>query len=171
MLNSFDFWQYWRNTDDKDVLKFLKLFTNIDIAECERLGKLIGKELNEAKIILATEVTRLAHGSVAAENAEKASLELFSETSTQSDGLPKHFLDLQTGESSFFLFKILVTIGFSKSNKEAKRLIAENGIKVNDELINQVDYSLSKDMLNVFVKISAGKKRHVLVKNNDIKSH
>ncbi len=171
MLNSFDFWQYWRNTDDKDVLKFLKLFTNIDIAECERLGKLIGKELNEAKVILATEVTRLAHGSVAAENAEKASLELFSETSKQSDGLPKHFLDLQTGESSFFLSKILVTIGFSKSNKEAKRLIADNGVKVNDELINQVDYSLSKDMLNVFVKISAGKKRHVLVKNNDIKSH
>ena len=69
------------------------------------------------------------------ENVEKASLELFSETSTQSDGLPKHFLDLQTGESSVFLSKILVTIGFSKSNKEAKRLIAENGIKVNDELI------------------------------------
>ena len=89
---------------------------------------------------------------------------LFSETNVQSDSLPKHFLDLQTGESSFFLSKILVTIGFSKSNKEAKRLIAENGIKVNDELINQVDYSLSKDMLSVFVKISAGKKRHVLVK-------
>ena len=83
----------------------MKLFTNIDIAECERLGKLIGKELNEAKII-TTEVTRLAHGSVAAENAEKASLELFSETSTQSDSLPK-YLDLQTGESSFFLSKIL----------------------------------------------------------------
>ena len=107
MLNSFDFWQYWRNTDDKDVLKFLKLFTNIEIAECERLGKLMGKDLNEAKVILATEVTRLAHGSVAAENAEKASLELFSETNVQSDSLPKHFLDLQTGESSFFLSKIL----------------------------------------------------------------
>ena len=91
LLSSFDFWQFWRNTDDKDVLRFLKLFTTLRLDECERLGKLQGKELNEAKIILATEVTNLAHGLEASKNAKNAALNIFNNADLP-DNLPKQII-------------------------------------------------------------------------------
>ncbi|MFL2805948.1 MAG: tyrosine--tRNA ligase [Paracoccaceae bacterium] len=163
MLNSFDFWQYWRNTDDKDVFRFLKLFTTMDIKECERLGKLKNEELNEAKVILATAVTRLAHGEQASENAKRAAYEVFSSSNTFINSLPKHNLSEDLISHEIPLFKALVLIGFCNSNKEAKRLISENGARVNDEIINNIEYSLKIDDFNEPLKISAGKKRHVLV--------
>ena len=163
MLSSFDFWQYWRNTDDKDVFRFLKLFTTMDIQECERLGKLKNEELNDAKVILATEVTRLAHGEQASENAKKAAYEVFSNSTTPINSLPKHNLSKDLISNEIPLFKALVSIGFCNSNKEAKRLISENGARVNDKIITNIEYSLKIDDFNEPLKISAGKKRHVLV--------
>tara|TARA_B100000073_G_scaffold168233_1_gene139214 strand:+ start:54 stop:1307 length:1254 start_codon:yes stop_codon:yes gene_type:complete len=163
MLSSFDFWQYWRNTDDKDVFRFLKLFTTMDIQECERLGKLKNEELNEAKVILATEVTRLAHGEQASENAKRAAYEVFSSSNTAINSLPKYNLSEDLISHEIPLFKALVLIGFCNSNKEAKRLISENGARVNDRIITNIEYSLKIDDFNEPLKISAGKKRHVLV--------
>ncbi len=163
MLSSFDFWQFWRNTDDKDVFRFLKLFTTMDIKECERLGNLKNEELNEAKIILATEVTRLAHGEQASEIAKKAAYEVFSNSNLPIKNLPKHHLSKDLILNELSLVKILVLIGFCNSNKEAKRLIIEQGARVNDKVISNIEYSLKVNDFSQPIKISAGKKRHVLV--------
>ena len=163
MLSSFDFWQFWRNTDDKDVFRFLKLFTTMDIKECERLGNLKNEELNEAKIILATEVTRLAHGEQASEIAKKAAYEVFSNSNLPIKNLPKHHISKDLILNELSLVKILVLIGFCNSNKEAKRLIIEQGARVNDKVISNIEYSFKVNDFSQPIKISAGKKRHVLV--------
>ena len=163
MLSSFDFWQFWRNTDDKDVFRFLKLFTTMDIKECERLGNLKNEELNEAKIILATEVTRLAHGEQASESAKKAAYEVFSNSNLPIKNLPKHHISKDLILNELSLVKILVLIGFCNSNKEAKRLIIEQGARVNDKVISNIEYSFKVNDFSQPIKISAGKKRHVLV--------
>ena len=163
MLSSFDFWQFWRNTDDKDVFRFLKLFTTMDIKECERLGNLKNEELNEAKIILATEVTRLAHGEQASESAKKAAYEVFSNSNLPIKNLPKHHISKDLILNGLSLVKILVLIGFCNSNKEAKRLIIEQGARVNDKVISNIEYSFKVNDFSQPIKISAGKKRHVLV--------
>ncbi len=163
LITSFDFWQYWRNTNDDDVIKFLKLFTTLDISECERLGNLKGKELNEAKIILATEVTRLAHGQEASQNAKNAASSIFDNANLENSGLPTFHLSQENYTKSVPLFKILVLVEFCTSNKEAKRLIAEKGARVNDELITELDFELDVQSLEKPIKVSAGKKRHVLV--------
>ena len=158
-LSDWDFWQYWRNTEDLDVIKFLKLFTELPISEIKKFEKFRGAEINEAKIILANEVTKLCRNSEAAVKIASSSAKLFSNFETD-DTLPS--VEITNSKISFI--DALKRLKFLKSNGEARRLIRGNGAKINDVVINDENYTLSnKDYKNGKVKISYGKKKHGLI--------
>ncbi len=158
-LSDWDFWQYWRNTEDLDVIKFLKLFTELPISEIDKLGKLKGAEINEAKIILANEVTSLCRGSDAADKISSSSAKLFNKSETD-ETLPS----VEVSNSEIRFIEALKILNFLNSNGEARRLIRGNGAKINDIVINDENYILSnKDFENGKVKISYGKKKHGLL--------
>ena len=162
MLPSYDFWQFWRNTSDADTGKFLRLFTELPIAEIEQLEALQGAELNDAKKILADEVTALARGREAAERAAATAAETFEKGGAGAD-LPRVALtadDLAEGLSAPQLF---VRAGLAASGKEAKRLIQEGGARLNDEPLSDAGRMFSADdFAGGEIKLSAGKKRHAL---------
>ncbi len=162
MLSAYEFWQFWRNTTDADVGRFLKLYTELPVEECDRLGALGGSEVNGAKIILANEVTALAHGRAAAEAVEATAREVF-ERGGIGDDLPT--LTLAAGEvgDGISIVQLIVRSGLAASGKEAKRLIADNGARMNDKPLTDAGLMLSAADLAAPVKLSAGKKRHALV--------
>jgi len=162
MLSSYEFWQYWRNTTDADVGRFLKLYTELPIEECERLGALRGSEVNAAKVILANEVTTLAHGSDAAAAAEATAREVF-EKGGVGDDLPTLHLTADEVADGISLAQLIVRSGLAKSGKDAKRLIAEGGARVNDELATDAGQMFRAGSLAAPLKLTAGKKRHALV--------
>ncbi len=162
MLSPYEFWQFWRNTTDADVGRFLKLYTELPVEECDRLGALQGSEINAAKIILANEVTTLCHGADAAQAAEATAREVF-EQGGMGEELPTLALppaDLGDGVSMAQLF---VRAGLAKSGKEAKRLIAEGGARANDAPVTDAGQMVRADDLATPLKLTAGKKRHALV--------
>ena len=162
MRAPYEFWQFWRNTTDADVGRFLKLYTELAVDECDRLGALAGSEINAAKIILANEVTTLCHGAEAAQAAEATAREVF-EKGGVGDDLPTLTLspaDLGDGISVVQLF---VKSGLAKSGKDAKRLIAEHGAKLDDAPLTDAGMILDAGALSSPIKLSAGKKRHALV--------
>ena len=163
LYSTYDFWQYWRNVSDKDVGKFLKLFTELDLNECNRLGALEGSEINEAKIILANEVTSLAHGKGEAKKALATAEEVFVEGS-HSQGLPSLTIspDALTNEG-YPLIQALVKLGLASSGKEARRNLLGNGVRVNDVVETNTARLLTVDELRNSAKISVGKKRHAIV--------
>ena len=164
MLSPYDFWQYWRNTEDADVGRFLKLFTEMPLDEIARLSALQGAEINEAKKILAFEVTRLAHGEQAALDAAETARKTFEEGAL-ADSLPTVTVpeaDLVAGIPAFALF---VRAGLVASNGEARRLIQQGGGKVNDAQLKDPAAAIGTDALkDGVIKLTAGKKRHILVK-------
>tara|TARA_B110000305_G_scaffold239880_1_gene308873 strand:- start:2751 stop:4004 length:1254 start_codon:yes stop_codon:yes gene_type:complete len=162
-LSPYEFWQYWRNTLDADVGKFLKLFTELPVIECERLGALEGQNINEAKIILANEVTKLCHGSQAAINSANTAHKVFSEDGSD-ENLPT--LEIHNSEISDGLSftQALVRTGLVSSGKEAKRIIAGGGARLNDQIITDAGYMLERSELNNILKITASKKKHALIK-------
>ena len=162
-LSPYEFWQYWRNTLDADVSKFLKLFTELPVIECERLGALEGQNINEAKIILANEVTKLCHGSQAAINSANTAHKVFSEDGSD-ENLPT--LEIHNSEISDGLSftQALVRTGLVSSGKEAKRIIAGGGARLNDQIITDAGYMLERSELNNILKITASKKKHALIK-------
>ena len=162
MLSPYEFWQFWRNTIDADVPRFLKLYTELPLVECNLLGKLEGSEINDAKIILANEVTALLHGRDAANAAAKTSAEVFEKGGIGED-LPTITLKKNDVSDGLPIVQALVKAGLAKSGKEAKRLILENGAKLDDELVTSTNLLITSEMLSIPVKLSAGKKRHVLV--------
>ena len=162
MLSPFDFWQFWRNTADADVGKFLKLYTEIDLIECEKLGSLKGSEINEAKSILANQVTKLCHGEKVASDVEKTAKEVFEKGGVGSD-LPSYLVSKNEVETGLSMTQLLIKTGLTKSGKEAKRLISENGARLNGVLISDTNQMLSVHDFNEPLKISAGKKRHAIV--------
>ena len=163
MRSHYEFWQFWRNTTDADVARFLKLYTELPIAECERLGALEGSAINDAKIVLANEVTTLCHGRAAAEAAEATAREVFERGGVGEElttvALPA--ADVQDGISAAQLF---VRAGLVGSGKEAKRLISEGGARVNDEAVTEAGQMFSAEDIAATLKLTAGKKRHALVK-------
>jgi len=163
MLSPYEFWQFWRNTTDADVGRFLKLYTELPIGECNRLGALAGSEINDAKIILANEVTTLLHGAAAAKAAEATAKEVF-EKGGVGDDLPTLTLSAAELGDGMSIVQIIVQAGLAKSGKEAKRLIAENGARLNDEPLTDAALMVTRDQLSTPIKLSAGKKRHSLVK-------
>lgn len=162
MLSPYEFWQFWRNTTDADTGKFLKIFTELPVDECERLGALEGSEVNEAKIILANEVTSLLHGPKAAKAAEATAKEVF-EKGGVGDDLPTLTLTAADLGDGISIVQLIVKSGLAGSGKEAKRLIAENGAKLNDEALTNAGLMVDAAMLEEPIKLSAGKKRHALV--------
>jgi len=165
MCAPYEFWQFWRNTMDADVGRFLKLYTEIPVAECERLGALSGSEINEAKIILANAVTSLLHGPQAAQAAESTAREVFEKGGVGED-LPTVELALPNIAGGIANTSLFVEAGLVKSGKEARRLIAEGGARINDVAETEVRV-LHEGDFEGGLKLSAGKKRHALVRLSD----
>jgi tyrosyl-tRNA synthetase len=162
LLSPYEFWQFWRNTTDADVGRFLKLYTEMDLEECNRLGALQGSEINAAKVALANAVTTLLHGAEAAAAAEATAREVF-EHGGIGDDLPTVTLTQAEMAEGVGIVQLLVRAGLSGSGKDAKRLISEGGARMNDELISDAGLRLSAADLASPVKLTAGKKRHALV--------
>ena len=161
-LSPYEFWQFWRNTTDADVGRFLKLYTELPVEECDRLGALEGSDINAAKVTLANEVTALLHGRDAAVAAEATSREVFEKGGTGAD-LPTLTLSRDDLGDGISIVQLIVRSGLAGSGKEAKRLIAENGAKLNDAPLTDGGLFLKADDLREPLKLSAGKKRHALV--------
>jgi tyrosyl-tRNA synthetase len=166
MLSPYEFWQFWRNTTDADVGRFLKLYTELPVEECDRIGGLEGSEINEGKIILANEVTTLLHGPDAAAAAEATAREVF-EKGGAGDDLPTLSLSADEIGDGISAVQLIVRSGLAKSGKDAKRLIAENGAKVDDAPLTDPGRMFDASALTSPIKLSAGKKRHALVKLDD----
>ena len=162
MLSPYEFWQFWRNTTDADTGRFLKLYTELPIDECDRLGALAGAEINSAKIILANEVTTLLHGAAAAEAAEATSRAVF-EKGGIGDDLPTLTLSAKDVGDGISIVQLLVKSGLANTGKEAKRLIAEDGAKLNDAPLTDAGLVLQLADLTEPIKLSKGKKKHTLV--------
>ena len=162
MLSPYEFWQFWRNTTDADVGRFLKLYTELPVAECDRLGVLGGAEINAAKIILANEVTALCHGREAAGAAEATAHEVFEKGGT-GDDLPTLALNAAEMADGISIAQLFVRAGLAKSGKDAKRLIAEGGARANDEIVTDAGQMIAPADLATPLKLTAGKKRHALV--------
>jgi tyrosyl-tRNA synthetase len=162
MLSPYEFWQFWRNTTDADTGRFLKLYTELPVDECDRLGALAGSEINAAKIRLANEVTTLLHGADAAAAAEATAREVF-EKGGVGDDLPTLALTAAEVGDGISIVQLIVRAGLAVSGKEAKRLIADNGARLNDAPLTDPGLMLDAACLATPVKLSAGKKRHALV--------
>ena len=161
-LSPFQFWQFWRNTEDADVERFLSLFTELPMDEVRQLGALEGAEINEAKIILANEATTLCHGADAAGDAMQTAQQTFADGGV-GDGLPQISLSAEEADG-LGMIAALVKVGFAKSNGEARRLIRGGGARLNDVAINDEDHVMQDaDFGDGRAKISAGKKRHALI--------
>ncbi len=163
MRSPYEYWQFWRNTEDGDVGRFLRLFTDMEESEILRLEALEGGELNEAKKILATEATALCHGRAAAAAAAETARRTFEEGAAAA-GLPT--VEIPSTEFPLGVLTLAVKSGVSASNSEARKLIANAGLKLNDAAISdpKLEIALSDFGSEGVLKISAGKKKHVLVK-------
>jgi tyrosyl-tRNA synthetase len=165
LVSPYEYWQYWRNTEDADVVRFLKLFTVLPLAEIERLAALEGVEINEAKKVLATEATALVHGRTAADQAAETARKTF-EDGALATTLPT--VEIPGGELTRGLrvLDAAVRAGLVSSNGEARRLIRAGGLKVNDETVGEESLLLTPEHLTSdrVIKLSLGRKRHVLLK-------
>ncbi len=161
MLSPYEFWQFWRNTADADVGRFLKLYTELSVEECERLGALGGADINAAKVTLANAVTTLAHGPDAAAAAEATAREVF-ERGGAGEDLPTLRLAAAEIVEGISLAQLFVRAGLAKSGKEARRLIAEGGARLDDEGVTDPGLMLWAADLAQPRKLSAGRKRHAL---------
>ncbi|MFP4237966.1 MAG: tyrosine--tRNA ligase [Rhodosalinus sp.] len=162
MTSPYAFWQFWRNTADADVGRFLKLYTELPLDECERLGGLGGSEINAAKVVLANEVTTLLHGAEAARTAEATAREVF-ERGGAGDDLPRLELGAEEVAGGISVAQLFVRAGLAKSGKEARRLITEGGARLDDAPLADPGLMLDRAALAKPVKLSAGKKRHAVV--------
>ena len=163
-LSIYDYWQFWRNTEDGDVGRFLKLFTALPLLEIAKLAALQGAEINEAKKVLATEATALLHGREKAEAAASTAQETFEKGAT-SEGLPT--VDITTAElaAGLGVLAAFVRAGLVKSNGEARRQIQGGGLRVNDAAVSDENAKLTTaDVSGGVIKLSFGRKRHVLLK-------
>ena len=163
-LPVFDYWQFWRNTEDADVGRFMRLFTDIPLAEIARLEKLGGAEINEAKKILATAATSLAHGIEKAEAAAEAARRTFEEGGS-ADTLPLVSVPVAEAGDGLPVFRLLVLAGLVASNAEGRRLIKGGGARVNDVAISDETQIVPADALAAGIKLSSGKKHHRLVRS------
>jgi tyrosyl-tRNA synthetase len=162
MLSPYEFWQFWRNSTDADVGRFLKIFSELPVEECDRLGALQGSEINGAKIILANAVTTLLHGAEAAAAAEATAREVF-ERGGVGDDLPTITVSAADLAEGLGIVQLFVKAGLAPSGKDAKRLIAEGGARVNDVPVTDAGRRYGAADLAQPMKLTAGKKRHALV--------
>lgn len=165
LLGVYDFWQYWRNTEDADVIRFLKLYTTLPMDEIRRLEALGGSEINDVKKILATEVTSLLHGQKAADEAAETARKTFEE-GTLAQNLPSITVPAGELQEGIGLLSLFVRAGFANSNGEARRHVKGGAARLNDQQITDekriVDLKDTGD--DEVIKLSMGKKKHVLVR-------
>jgi tyrosyl-tRNA synthetase len=164
-ISSYDYWQYWRNTEDADVERFLKLFTLLPMDEVMRLGSLQGAEINEAKKVLATQATALIHGREKAEAAAQTARETFEQGKVSTD-LPTVEIARAELEHGLGVLAAFVKAGLVASNSEARRQVQGGGLKINDAAVidDKAQLTLTDVTVDGVVKLSLGKKKHVLVK-------
>ncbi|TRW98220.1 tyrosine--tRNA ligase [Paracoccus sp. M683] len=162
MLSPYEFWQFWRNTTDADVGRFLKLYTELPVEECDRLGSLHGSEINDAKIRLANEVTTLLHGAEAAASAEATAREVFEQGGAGGD-LQVALLPASALDGGLSVAQMLVQTGITASGKEAKRLIAEGGLRLNNDAVTDPQLTVDAALIGDGLKVSVGKKKHRMV--------
>ena len=165
LLSSYDYWQFWRNTDDKDVIRYLKLFTELDLEKIKDYEDLSGSDINQAKILLADEATKLLHGKEAALKAKKTSINTF-EKKSGGDELPSTRINKNILKKGLQLKEFIISIKFATSNSDFKRNLENRAYRINNKIISS-DISLTeKDIEDDSIKISFGKKRHHLIKAN-----
>ncbi len=159
-LAPYDYWQYWRNTDDRDVIRFLKFFTNLDVGEIENLNK---DNINNLKILLANKTTEMLHGKKESVNAEKIAKETFSDNSTGSN-LPSITLQKSKLEKKISIIDLVIISKFENSKSEIRRLIRGNAIKINNKIISDDKFLIEEKLFNEnYIKLSIGKKRHLKI--------
>ena len=159
----YDFYQYWRNTEDGDVSRFLRMFTDLPIAEVEKLEKLKGNEINEAKKVLALEITSIVHGRDAAIAAAETARKTFEE-GANAEGLPRYTVGIEALTAGIPAYALFKDAGLAASGGESRRLIAGGGARLNDEKIESDSMPITTaHLVNGEIKLSAGKKKHVLV--------
>ncbi|VVT22097.1 tyrosine--tRNA ligase [Rhizobium sp. EC-SD404] len=165
MLSPYDFWQYWRNTEDADVARFLKLYTTMSMDEIARLASLGGSEINEVKKILATEVTAMLHGRAAADEAAETARKTFEEGAL-ADNLPSIDIPLPELESGIGVLALYVRAGLAASNGEARRHVQGGAVKINDVPVADDKHVIGASDLNDdgVIKLSLGRKKHMLVR-------
>lgn len=161
-LSPYDFWQFWRNTEDADVGRFLKLFTDLPLDEIARLEKLQGAEINDAKKILANEATKMCHGDKAAQDAAETARATFESHGMGTD-LPVYVLTRGTAP---LVLDVVVKLGFASSKGEARRLVEGGGLRLNDKAVTAITATVSEADLGPdgTARLSAGKKRHAIVR-------
>jgi tyrosyl-tRNA synthetase len=164
-LSPYDYWQFWRNTEDGDVGRFLRLFTEMPEAEIAKLERLSDSEINEAKKILATEATAMCHGRAAADAAAETARAVFEE-GAEGSALPQVAVPRDRLADGVPAFELLVRAGLAASNGEARRLIRGGGARVNDAVVATETQAVSLADLAAggAIKLSAGRKRHALVR-------
>ena len=162
-LSPYEYWQFWRNTDDRDVIKFLKFFTDIKVDEIYELEK---KEINYLKILLANETTSMLHGQKEAKKCEDMARAAFSGNSSDSN-LPTIKIDKKNFQNKFNIIDLIVVSNLEKSRSEIRRLIKGNAVKINNEIIKSENFVIEKILFNKnFIKLSIGKKRHLKIEIN-----
>ena len=162
LLSSYDYWQFWRNTDDRDVIKFIKMFTDIDL---KKISQIEDDDINKLKILLANEATSMLHGKQAANKAQETAKKTFESGSIGSD-LPSIKFTKKEIESGINLIDLVIVSKLLNSKSEVRRTIKNRGIKINNEIINDEKLIVSKEYFDKenFLKLSHGKKKHVIIK-------
>ncbi|CDZ35724.1 Tyrosine--tRNA ligase [Neorhizobium galegae bv. officinalis] len=165
MLSAYDFWQYWRNTEDADVPRFLKLYTTLPMDEIARLSALGGSEINEVKKILATEITAILHGRPAAEEAAETARKTFEEGGL-SENLPSVEVPTADLEAGIGLLSLIVRAGLAGSNGEARRHVQGGAVRINDQAVSDERMTIGTGEItgDGVIKLSLGKKKHILVR-------
>ena len=163
LLSSYDYWQFWRNVDDRDVIKFLKMFTDLKV---EEIDKIKNENINQLKIKLANETTSMLHGKKAAQNSEEAAKEAFSGNALGSN-LPSFNINEKDIRKKLSIIDLVIQSNLEKSKSEIRRLIKGNAIKINEKIISDEKFMINKDLFkNNYLKLSIGKKRHIKVEMN-----
>ena len=163
LLSAYDYWQFWRNIDDKDVIKFLKMFTDLNI---EEINKIQNDDINQLKIKLANEATSMLHGKKAAQNSEQAAKEAFSGNLLGSN-LPSVQIKTKDIDKQMNILDLVILTKFEISKSEIRRLLKGNAIKINDKIISDEKLIITKKLFNEdYLKLSVGKKRHIKIEIN-----
>tara|TARA_B100001093_G_scaffold514222_1_gene587782 strand:- start:802 stop:1515 length:714 start_codon:yes stop_codon:yes gene_type:complete len=162
-LSAYDYWQFWRNTDDRDVIRFLKIFTDLEINEIDNLQS---GDINGLKILLANKATTMLHGKKAAQDSQKVAKEAFSVNSDGSN-LPSIKINLKDFNDKINIVDLVISSKLENSKSEVRRLIKGNAIKIDDQVTNDEKLIIDKQSLNKnYLKLSVGKKRHLKIEIN-----
>ena len=160
LLSPYDYWQFWRNTDDRDVVKFLNFFTDLEVNEINNLNK---ENINELKVLLANKTTEMLHGVKEANKCEKIARETFSENSLGSS-LPSVKIDKKKLKEKFNIIDLIITSNLEKSKSEIRRLIKGNAIKINNNLVKDEKLIIDEKLFEEnYLKLSIGKKKHIKI--------